>query len=82
MNEITILRWIRAGFLPAFRSPDAKSGSGKKTFRVFADDWEMFLRSNTQVGTLTQKSPPLPLRVVDSGKLPTGLDGIQRRKSK
>lgn len=74
-----VCRWIRAGLLIAFVSPDdptKPASRGKKGYRIFRDEWERFLRANEKTG----RAAPAPMVAAPSRWSGLGLDGVDRLK--
>lgn len=68
VSPSTLVRWIRSGYLPEFVRPGRRPGAGvgKKTYRIWDDDWQAFCDRWTQVGVLPL-SPPTPLQIIQTG---------------
>jgi len=76
----SVERWIKEGHLRAFVRPGLKPGQtpGKRTYRIWADEWRTFLRRQTMTGSIA------PVVANPLVVLPTaaGPDGISRRNRK
>ena len=81
VSPTLILKFVREGHLKAFVRPGARIGVGvgRKSLRIFEDDFAEFCQRNTQIGVIPSSSPAPPLRLLDSGPV-TGTDGIMRRR--
>jgi excisionase family DNA binding protein len=76
----TVERWIKEGHIRAFVRPGLKPGQtpGKRTYRIWADDWKLFLRRQTMTGVIAVVAAP-PVVVSSTA---VGPDGVSRRKAK
>lgn len=80
IHHSTVEKWIREGHLKAFVRPGKKPGSrpGRKSYRIWPDDWTVFCRRFTMTGVAT----PAPAPTVVVGAVAAGTDGISRRSRK
>lgn len=85
VGQGTVLGWIHKGELAAFVPPGQTIESGRrgpKTYRIFLDDWETFLRSRTLVAVQAgaeashEESAVRPTRTKGSDAV--GPDGVSR----
>ncbi len=82
VSTSNVVRWIEGGHLQAFVAPGKAIGDsrpGPKDYRVFARDWEAFMRARTMTGPGVAPTPTTPAPT-PRPTIATGTDGVSRRK--